>query len=177
MEASQVPSRRIGELLVGNGLITEQELEGALAQQASTDERLGEILVARRLVSSTDLTNVLMEQLGRELAGQERAGSWAGRLKSRGRSVRAIPRPPFSSAERVDHGIPQLERELGQLEAELHPDRVALVAEQKAHERTGCNLELASKDVERLNTLVSEREARIAQLEAELASLRSPPET
>ncbi len=44
MEAARVPWRRLGEVLVGRGLITEQELERALAEQASTGERLGEIL-------------------------------------------------------------------------------------------------------------------------------------
>jgi hypothetical protein len=33
MKAARVPWRRLGEVLVGHGLITEQELERALAEQ------------------------------------------------------------------------------------------------------------------------------------------------
>jgi hypothetical protein len=156
MEAAQIPWRRIGELLVGNGLITEQELEEALAEQASTNERLGEILVARRLVSSLDLTNVLMDQLGRELMDEEGSGS-LGELRQlpskRGRAA-ASESDPARDPTVAEH-LEQLRRRSLQ---------------------TRRNLEQAWEDLQRLRTVVSEREARISQLEAERASPRSSPE-
>lgn len=75
MEAANAPWRPIGELFVARGLITQDQLEEALAEQAATGKRLGEILVDRHLISSPELTEVLMEQLGREVAKEEGFGS------------------------------------------------------------------------------------------------------
>jgi hypothetical protein len=79
VEAAQVPWRPLGELFVDRGLITDAELETALAEQAATGKRLGEILVELGFVSGPDLTSVLMEQLGVEIAKEEGYGSglWA----------------------------------------------------------------------------------------------------
>ena len=79
VEAAHLPWRPLGELFVARGLITELELETALAEQAATNKRLGEILVDRGLVSGPDLTSVLMEQLGVEISKEEGFGSglWA----------------------------------------------------------------------------------------------------
>lgn len=79
VEAAQLPWRPLGELFVSRGLISELELETALAEQAATNKRLGEILVDRGLVSGPDLTSVLMEQLGVEISKEEGFGSglWA----------------------------------------------------------------------------------------------------
>jgi hypothetical protein len=74
-----MPWRPLGQLLVERGLITEVELEEALAEHASSGKRLGEVLVKRGLVSGPDLTQTLMEQLGVELKKEEGFGSglWA----------------------------------------------------------------------------------------------------
>jgi hypothetical protein len=79
VEAASVPWRPLGEWFVGRGLITEAELETALAEQAATGKRLGEILVERGLVSGPDLTAALMDQLGVEISREEGFGSglWA----------------------------------------------------------------------------------------------------
>ena len=79
VEAASVTWRPLGELFVGRGLITEAELETALAEQAATGQRLGEILVERGLVSGPDLTSALMDQLGVEISKEEGYGSglWA----------------------------------------------------------------------------------------------------
>ena len=89
MEAAQVPWRPLGELFVSRGLITETELETALAEQAATGKRLGEILVDRGLVSSPELTAALMDQLGVEISKEEGFGSglWA-EIKRRHRRSR-----------------------------------------------------------------------------------------
>jgi hypothetical protein len=79
VEAASLPWRPLGELFVSRGLISEAELETALAQQAATGKRLGEILVERGLVSGPELTDALMDQLGTEIAKEEGFGSglWA----------------------------------------------------------------------------------------------------
>jgi hypothetical protein len=75
MEAASVPWRPIGELFVARGVITQDQLEEALAEQAASGKRLGEILVDRQLVSSPELTQALMEQLGRQVAKEDGFGS------------------------------------------------------------------------------------------------------
>ena len=67
--------RPIGELFVARGLISEEQLEQALAEQVATGRRLGEILVACDLISSPELTQVLMEQLGRGSRKEDGFGS------------------------------------------------------------------------------------------------------
>src|SRR5881394_2337474 len=89
VEAASVPWRPLGELFVSRGLITQAELETALAEQAATGRRLGEILVERGLVSGPDLTSTLMDQLGIEISKEEGFGSglWA-EIKRRHRRTR-----------------------------------------------------------------------------------------
>ena len=57
---------RLGELLVGNNLITKEQLAHALAEQkaAGGQPRLGSILVRDSLLSEADLTSFLSKQYG-----------------------------------------------------------------------------------------------------------------
>jgi DNA repair exonuclease SbcCD ATPase subunit len=66
MEAAHTSWRSLGELFVERGLISEADLERALAEQVATKRRLADILVRRGLVTGRDITNALMEQLGTE---------------------------------------------------------------------------------------------------------------
>lgn len=54
--------RYLGEILIANGAITENELNVALAQQNSTGGRLGEVLLTLKLVRATDLLKAVAEQ-------------------------------------------------------------------------------------------------------------------
>lgn len=67
----RTPWRVLGELLVARGLLTADELDRALAEQARTGRRLGEILVARGFVSGLELSRALAEQLGIEMSPRE----------------------------------------------------------------------------------------------------------
>lgn len=58
--------RRLGEILVASGLVTEQELDRALEEQSRTKKRLGEILVEKKIISHSILTVFLAQQLGIE---------------------------------------------------------------------------------------------------------------
>jgi type IV pilus assembly protein PilB len=55
---------RLGELILRAGLITEQQLQQALAEQKRTGGRLGSILVASGFVQEEDITELLSEQYG-----------------------------------------------------------------------------------------------------------------
>jgi hypothetical protein len=60
--------RRIGDILVEDGLITTFQLRIALSEQSRAGTRLGEILVARGWVSAADLVNALAKQRGIRLS-------------------------------------------------------------------------------------------------------------
>lgn len=57
-----VELRRLGEVLIAEGSITEAQLAAAIEEQERTGERLGEILLATRSVSRLNLANAFAEQ-------------------------------------------------------------------------------------------------------------------
>ncbi|MGL4876258.1 MAG: GspE/PulE family protein, partial [Clostridium sp.] len=56
--------KRLGDLLVDNGKITDNQLRTALAKQAMSGKRLGEILIENSYVSEEDIITTLEIQLG-----------------------------------------------------------------------------------------------------------------
>ncbi len=77
MEASQaMPAltaisagrRRLGALLVADGLVNQHQIDAALARQQIERRRLGEVLVHEGLVAEADLVEALAAQLGLEVA-------------------------------------------------------------------------------------------------------------
>ena len=65
MEVAETSQRSLGELFVERGVISEADLERALAEQSATNRRLADILVRRGLVSGHDITAALVEQMQR----------------------------------------------------------------------------------------------------------------
>ena len=78
-EQSDVPgeprpsSRPLGELLVGRGLVSEDQLRDALTKQTASGKRLGNLLVELDLLDERALTDVLAEQLGLTVVDLSRA--------------------------------------------------------------------------------------------------------
>jgi type IV pilus assembly protein PilB len=60
--------RRLGALLVADGLVNQHQIEAALARQQIERRRLGDVLVREGLVSERDLVEALAEQLRLEVA-------------------------------------------------------------------------------------------------------------
>ena len=79
MERADSIWRPLGELLVEKELLTEEELEFALTEQAETGRLLGAILVERGYVSGPALAVALAEQYGVELHTERGFGTglWA----------------------------------------------------------------------------------------------------
>jgi hypothetical protein len=79
MESAESIWRPLGELLVEKKLLTEDELELALTEQAETGRLLGAILVERGYVSGPALAVALAEQYGVELHTERGFGTglWA----------------------------------------------------------------------------------------------------
>jgi pyruvate/2-oxoglutarate dehydrogenase complex dihydrolipoamide acyltransferase (E2) component len=67
VELPEISWRPLGQLFVEKGLLEEDRLEHALAEQAESGGRLGEKLVELGYVSSTALARLLAEQYGVEL--------------------------------------------------------------------------------------------------------------
>ncbi len=57
-------NRRLGDLLVADGLVKQEELQRALAEQKGTTEKLGSVLVRLNLVNEEQLTGFLSRQFG-----------------------------------------------------------------------------------------------------------------
>src|SRR4051795_7847583 len=55
---------RIGEVLVEEGILTEQQLQRALAEQKATGRLLGEMLVEQGVIEPQVLVNALARRLG-----------------------------------------------------------------------------------------------------------------
>jgi hypothetical protein len=116
--------RPLGELLVGKGLVTEDELELALAEQAESGRLLGAILVERGFVSGPALAVALAEQYGVELPTERGFGTglWAeidrrhraGRGRPSGDNVVTLEPVKLPILE----AVPDPDPELGRLEAE-----------------------------------------------------------
>lgn len=129
MERAEGIWRPLGELLVAKGLVTEDELELALAEQAESGRLLGAILVQRGYVSGPALAVALAEQYGVELSTERGFGTglWAeidrrhraGRgtePEPEGKVVKLEPVPPPPRVEIVPDPAP--DPELERLEAE-----------------------------------------------------------
>lgn len=57
---------RLGDLLVGNGTITKEQLDQALALQKQNGKRLGDVLRDAHIITETQVIEALMAQLGLE---------------------------------------------------------------------------------------------------------------
>ena len=58
---------RLGDLLINNKSITQQQLQAALELQKGTGKKLGEVLVDEGFVSEEEIAKALSTQLGMEL--------------------------------------------------------------------------------------------------------------
>ncbi|HEX4979562.1 MAG TPA: GspE/PulE family protein, partial [Acidimicrobiales bacterium] len=69
--AKRARGPRLGEMLIAKGIITDEQLEGALREQQMTAERLGTILVSRGYVDEVALVRILAEHFGLEFIDLE----------------------------------------------------------------------------------------------------------
>jgi type IV pilus assembly protein PilB len=60
------PRIPLGSILLQRGLVTQQQLESAIAEQARTGQALGRVLIAHQLITDLDLVKALADQAGLE---------------------------------------------------------------------------------------------------------------
>ena len=58
----RMTKKRLGELLVDEGLITEQQVQEVLAEQKKTKGLFGEILVSKAYVTESDIARAIARQ-------------------------------------------------------------------------------------------------------------------
>ena len=155
VEAARIPWRPLGRLLVEQGLLSEDELERALEEQASTGRRLGETLVDLGFVSHAALSHALTEQYGIEPTSETGFGTGlrAGieRRNDRDREGEIQPQPPISDAMPLLRLVPEGE-------------------EPEPHAVDGDNLHLAQ--LEEQWAKLAAAEEQLADAERELTALR-----
>ena len=59
--------KRLGDMLLQEGVITQEQLEQALEAKRTSDKRLGEILVEMNFTTEANITRALTRQLGVEM--------------------------------------------------------------------------------------------------------------
>ena len=103
MEAADPGWRRLGDVLMEAGLVSERDLVAALSEQEDSGRRLGEVLVGRGVVSAAAVANALAEQYGRFLKTEHGFGTGLRALTG-GSSVPESeatppPAPPLSPTQ------------------------------------------------------------------------------
>jgi type IV pilus assembly protein PilB len=63
-DGRQTNKRRLGDVLVETGLLTERHIQHALDEQRKIGKRLGEILIERQMISEKQIAQSLADQLG-----------------------------------------------------------------------------------------------------------------
>lgn len=58
---------RLGDILIAQGIVTDKQLEAALAIQQKTKQKLGDILIETGITTESQITNALHSQLGIEM--------------------------------------------------------------------------------------------------------------
>src|SRR3989454_2307743 len=64
LPSSAKKTKKLGEILVEEGLISHDQLERALLEQSRTDQLLGRILIDLKMVRESDLMAALAKQIG-----------------------------------------------------------------------------------------------------------------
>src|SRR5436309_15373460 len=76
MDQADFPWQQLGELLVDEDLLSEDELERALVEQRRTGRKLGQILVGQGSMSGTELARALARQHGAEPRSRSEEEDW-----------------------------------------------------------------------------------------------------
>jgi len=110
---------RLGELLLGEGVLTPEELDDALAAQRRTKPKkpLGEILLTSGLVSPPLLVRLLAQQCQLDLEEERGFGTGLRRAIERRHAGRGQPAPAAAEVPVTESAGPRL---LGELLVEKH---------------------------------------------------------
>jgi hypothetical protein len=158
VEAARIAWRPLGRLLVEQGLLTDDELERALALQQASGKRLGETIVDLGFVSGPDLASALATQYGIVLTMETGFGTGLrAEIQRRHENDRGLPGPPVLSIVETPHSEPEYEFQAD--------DRDELAATEAAEA-------LLLTQLEEQWAKLAAAEAALAESERELAEVR-----
>jgi hypothetical protein len=155
METDRETHRSLGAVLVEQGHVTNDDVEGALAVQVETSQPLGEILLQRSLIARPTLAKALAAQRGRSL---EEEGGFGSGLMSKIEHLHAMRRG--LQAEKDRHKAPETPAEEIYEPAVYEPVEDPLVSMLRQREE-----ELDARERE-----LAKQEARLTRLERKLKS-------
>jgi hypothetical protein len=164
VEAASIAWRPLGRLLVEQGLLTDEELELALAKQQLTGKRLGETIVECGFVSRPELSNALAAQYGIELKTETgfgtglRAQIQQRHESDRGRVVQIGLALPLDAPEPAEEPMPELEL----VESEPQSSELLAQLEEQWAKLAAAEERLAELQAS-LDTALVERDGRRAQ--------------
>ena len=188
MEAAHIAWRPLGRLLVEQGLLTDEELERALAQQQTTGRRLGETIVELGFVSSPDLASALAAQYGLVLTMETGFGTGLrAEIQRRHESDRGLPNPPVLKVvetpaepdgrpeaegdEQADAGEALLLTQLEEQWAKLAAAEASLAERERENEALRREGERRRLQTIRLVGRVRQRDRRVEEQQHELGRL------
>jgi hypothetical protein len=113
---------QLGQILVGKKLISEDQLQQAIAEQGRTGQRLGEILAAMKLITEAQVRGAIRRQRNVRMAAAL-ATALLGPLQAYA-AVAAAPAAAVSARALVgERGLRELsDEELGEVAAQGHDD-------------------------------------------------------
>jgi hypothetical protein len=91
VDAAHGTRRKLGELLVDEGFLTEEQLADALVESVSSGRKLGAVLVERGVLSGPALANVLADQQGGIVRTEWGIGTGYRKTHTRSRQAQAPP--------------------------------------------------------------------------------------
>ena len=163
MEAArEISWRPLGELFVENGLLSEEQLEQALAEQAAMGGRLGDKLVELRYVTRHAVARLLAEQTGVEFDVD--SGFGTGLLAELQRRKGGLPTPDDFSEPPAEPWKPTIVQVTAEPEPRRHT-HVQSQAEARAHAMS------TFAALEDMWARLAAAESRITELERELRTL------
>jgi hypothetical protein len=161
--AREISWRPLGELFVEKGLLSEVQLEQALAEQAAMGGRLGDKLVELGFVTRHALARLLAEQTGVEFDVD--SGFGTGLLAELQRRKGGLPTPDDFSEPPSDPWMPTIVASV--TDAEPQPRRLAQAQAQQARAQAMSTFAA----LEDMWARLAEAESRISELERELRTL------
>ena len=170
--------RRLGDIFVERGFVTQEELDEALTRQRQTGERLGEALVAQGVISKFELAGALAEQMAvlgdpdTEVAAEN--GQPEGTVHQlHGRDDAEQAPPPTNVIELaapIDWGAEAVETELQAVERELQ----AVERELQAVETAPQAVEATLDESEALEAVEAHTEAEEEPQPVEAEAMEEP---
>ena len=170
--SAQPSWRLLGTILLEQGLISADDLEGALEDQERTGRKLGEILVEAGYVSVEQVTTVLLEQCGIDMSTQDGFGSGLRDQLARRVPVHRREPEPVPVSRFAEEPEPQVQVQV-QEQPQAEPEHGPIVMFDPKPRRRG----LLRRDpnralVERLEALVKDFDEQQRGLVENLANLR-----